>query len=179
MTAWVPPLPLRPRRALRRPAVLSVLSGGVSLGAFLFWSWSRLSSVRLPLAFRLRFRSVLLFRSFCRRSFPVAFSVRPCLVAFFCRPVSFGRRLLCRPAFLSSLACLPSVRSRRLPLSWLSRCSFLRLLPFFFALRRCSLSSSFSPAVRSFSSSFRPCFPSLGRFFFSLTETVLRVPTCE
>lgn len=170
---------MRPRRALRWLAVLSFLSGGVSRGAFLFWSWSRLSSVRLPLAFRLRFRSVLLFRSFCRRSFPVAFSVRPCLVAFFCRPVSFGRRLLCRPSFLPSLACRPSVCSRRLTFSRLSRCSFLRLLPFFFALRRCSLSSSFSPAVRSFPSSFRPCFPSLGRFFFSLTETVLRVPTCE
>lgn len=169
-------MPLRPRRALRW---LTFLFGGVSRGAFLFWSRSRLSSVRLPLAFPFRFRSVLLFRSFCRRSFPVAFSVRPCLVAFFCRPFSLGRRLLCCPAFLSSLACLPSVRSRRLPLSWLSRCSLLWLLPFLFALRRCSSASSFSPAFRAFPSSFRPCFPSLGRFFFSLTETVLRVPTCE
>lgn len=179
LTARVPPLLMRPRRALRWLAVLSFLSGGVSRGAFLFWSWSRLSSFRLPLAFRLRVRSFLLFRSFCRRSFPVAFSVRPCLVAFFCRPVSFGRRLLCRPSFLPALACFPSVRSRRLSFSRLSRCSLLRLLPFLCSLRRCSWSASFSPAVRSFSSSFRPCFPSLGRFFFSLTETVLRVPTCE
>lgn len=176
LTAWVPPLPLRPRRALRW---LTFLSGGVSRGAFLGWSWSRLSSVRLPLAFRLRVRSFLLSRSFCRRSFLVAFPVRPFLVAFFCRPVSFGRRLLCRPSFLPALACLSSVRSRRLPFSRVSWCSLLRLLPFFCALRRCPSSASFSPAVRSFPSSFRPCFPSLGRFFFSLTETVLRVPTCE
>ena len=179
LTARVPPLPLRPRRALRWLVVLSVLSGGVSRGALFCWPRSRLSSVRLPLAFRLRFRSVLLFRSFCRRPLLVAFSVRPCVVAFFCRPVSCGRRLLCRPSFLPALACCPSVRPRRLPFSWVSRCSLLRLLPFLCALRRCSSASSFSPAVRSFSSSFRPSFPSLGRFFFSLTETVLRVPTCE
>lgn len=141
--------------------------GGVSRVACFFWSRSRLSSVRLPLAFRLRLRSVLLFRSFCRRSFPVAFSVRPCLVAFFCRPASFGRRLLCRPSFLPALVCFPSVRSRRLPFSRLLRCSFLRFLPFLFALRRCSSASSFSLAVRAFSSSFRPFFPSLGRFFFA------------
>lgn len=166
------------------------LSGGVFLVAFLLRSWSGLCSFRLPVAFSFWLGPLLLSWSFCRRPFPVAFSRRPSLVAFFCGPVSFGFGLLCRPAFRSSLACLPSFRSRGVPFSWLPLRPLLWLLPFLVALRWCSASSSFLLAFRAFLPSVRSLFSPLSGlfvlprlfsagFFFSLTETVLKVPTCE
>jgi len=129
-----PPLPLRPRRALRW---LTFLFGGVSCVALLFW----LRLFRRPLCLRLvrllRLRRLPRLVSFRSCPPPLAVPCRPCVapcpLRLRCR-LRFARPFSRLAALRSALACRPAV---------------LRLRPrarsrLAFAFRPCRRSSSFA-----------------------------------